>query len=226
MKTKPTKVQKLIYSMLTENTGAHFLDSGGIYGRNHERNRKKTIKDFMNESEQSFSFDGSYIYRTVSVFHYLSGLELDPICDKFNKIQKKANNWDCEEDVYGVSSDAWDYLDKIGVEIEYTFNTYNNESDLSQILQGSRLRVFNDGQWETYYLIQIHGGCDARGGYTDAKLFKTQWHCEGIHEYLYEYMGQYELMEELEYIDSMVDYWDKEKVWTKEEIKEILTVKA
>ena len=44
--------KKIIYEMLTENTGAHFLDSGGAYGRNHERNAKKTINDFEAEPEE------------------------------------------------------------------------------------------------------------------------------------------------------------------------------
>ena len=42
---KPTKQQKLIYKMLTENTGIHFLDSGFSNGRMWQRNQKKTIQD-------------------------------------------------------------------------------------------------------------------------------------------------------------------------------------
>ena len=76
------KTKHLIYEMLTENTGRHMLDSGGAYGRNWERNQKKTIQDFQNEEEELITFDGDYIERTVSVFHYLSQLELDEIIEE------------------------------------------------------------------------------------------------------------------------------------------------
>ena len=37
--------------MLMENTGTHFLDSGGANGRMWQRNQAKTIEDFDNELE-------------------------------------------------------------------------------------------------------------------------------------------------------------------------------
>jgi hypothetical protein len=188
--------------MLTENTGRHFLDSGGAYGRNWERNQKKTIKDFMSEPEERISFDGSYLYRTVSVFHYLSQLETDEICDKFNRM--KVTDWDCE-DFYGVSVKQGEFLERYDVKEQRTFNTYNGDSDLSQILQGSWIELNVDGYHEEYLLLQIHNGCDARGGYTDAKLFKTQY--GQIHEYLWEYKGKSELEEELEYGIDVYDYY-------------------
>lgn len=84
------------------------------------------------------------------------------------------------------------------VEIKQTINTYNSDSDLSQILQYSWLTI-ND---EQYLLLQIHGGCDARGGYTDAKLFKPTEEYY-IHEYLREYEDSYDIKDNLEndYID-------------------------
>ena len=39
-------VKKTIYKMLTENTGTHFLDSGGASNRNWQRNQIKTIKPY------------------------------------------------------------------------------------------------------------------------------------------------------------------------------------
>ena len=38
------RTKEIIYGMLIENTGTHFLDSGGAYGRAWERNQGKTIK--------------------------------------------------------------------------------------------------------------------------------------------------------------------------------------
>ena len=46
------KTQELIYEMLTESTGKHFLDSGGDNSRHWQRNQKKSINDFINEDTQ------------------------------------------------------------------------------------------------------------------------------------------------------------------------------
>ena len=219
---KTTDVQRLVYNLLIKNTGTHFLDSGGAYGRAWQRNQKKTIKDFINEPEESYQFDMKYgeIVRTVSVFHYLSGLELDDTCLKFNRRNNNPSDWEGElpgQDIYGVSKRAADWLNENHeVEVQYTFNTYNGDSDLSQILQGSRLEIDGD----TYYLIQVHGGCDARGGYTDAKLFKTSYYSEGIHEYLWEYKYSSEIEDDLRegYIESMTDYYDSSIVYDSETI--------
>jgi hypothetical protein len=225
MKNQANAVQRLVYRMLTENTGVHICDSGGAYVRGWQRNQKKTIQDFMNEPEESYQFDFKYneIYRNVSVFHYLSGLELDDICEKFNR--RQGADWDGNvgqlEDTYGVSERASKWLQSnYEVELGHTFNTYNGDSDLSQILQGSRIKIFNYGQDETYYLIQIHNGADARGGYTDARLFKTSHYSEGIHEYLQDYRHSSEVEDDLRegYISSMTDYWDESIVYDAETI--------
>ena len=91
--TQFTDTQKLVYAMLTENTGTHLCDSGGANGRMWQRNQVKTIEDFDNEQEQTIDKsewidkDGKVhieYERIVSVFHYLSELKLDHVCDKFN----------------------------------------------------------------------------------------------------------------------------------------------
>jgi len=200
---KYTETDKLVYEMLTENTGSHMLDSGGAYGRHWERNQKRTIEDFSNEEEENIEEiswidkdDKTHIeyQRTVSVFHFLSDLELDDICNEFNRLNTLCSDW--EGFHYGVSEDASDYLKSIGeVEMKHPFNTYNEDSDLSQILQGAWVKL--DG--EQYLLLQIHNGCDARGGYTDAKLFKPHEEYR-IHEYLSQYKHEDEIVEDLEYL--------------------------
>ena len=75
-----------------------------------------------------------------------------------------------------------------------TFNTCNGDSDLSQVLQGAWLE---DADGDSYLLLQIHGGCDVRGGYTDAKLFKVEYDWQ-IHPYIQEYIDSYEIEEEYE----------------------------
>ena len=212
--------KQIIYGMLTENTGTHFLDSGGSNGRMWQRNAKKTMQDFENESEQSYEFDFKYneIYRTVSVFHYLTNnLEIDDICEHFNKLQNENDNWNADGDFYGVSLEAGNFLNSLeDVEIQRSWNTYNGDSDLSQILQGTTLEI--DGEY--YFIIQIHGGADARGGYTHAKMFKSGYFCDGnIHEYLSEYMDSYEMEDEMQYIETFTDYWDNSITYTNKEVQ-------
>ena len=229
-----TNIKELVYNMLTENTGKHFLDSGGTDGRMWQRNQKKTIEDFENEEEELYQFDEKCkdIYRNVSVFHYLTNnLEIDDICEEFNRIQDESDNWDSDGDVYGVSKEAWEYLNNLtevdckegsvqylDLEVSRTWNTYNEGSDLSQILQGANLTI-ND---EEYVLIQIHNGADVRGGYTDAKLFKMEGYA--IHEYLQEWKDSSEIEEDITegYVEILTDYWDEDRKYTNEEVIKIL----
>ena len=177
------KIEKVIYEMLIENTGRHFLDSGGAYGRHWETNQKKSLIDFKNESSVSFEIYEDEINYTISLFHYLTNqLELNPVCDTFNHFNKQAPDWDYKQ-FYGVSKKAGNYLELIASKIGEPFNTYNAESSLSQVLQGAYVVINN----QYYVLLQIHNGCDVRGGYTNARLFKLdedagEWlHSEGVY---------------------------------------------
>jgi len=168
VKSKEKTVEGYLYEMLTENTGTHMLDSGGAYGRNWQRNKDTTIETWENADAVTSEIYSDEVTYTINVYHYLKNqLDVDEICHKFNDMIAKADNWDYD-DYYGVSDIQGTFLELIGFEKGYTENTYNHESNLSQILQYSTLTLDD----EYYILIQIHGGCDARGGYTDAKLFK------------------------------------------------------
>ena len=166
-------VKKLVYELLTENTGAHPLDSGGAYGRHWERNAKKSIEDFEAEPEAVLEIkkwdNGLDAYPRISLYHYLTRiLELDDLCNEFNA--QPVNDWD-SDDYYGVSAAGEQWLKDKGFEpIGDTFNSYNGDSCLSQVIQGETFK--RDGDY--YCLLQVHGGCDIRGGYTDAKLFKLE----------------------------------------------------
>ena len=166
--------QKLIVKMLLENTGTHFLDSGFENGRMWQRNKGK---DFDKENKVTLDFyDNEFQYFTVSTFHYLSEvLELDIFAKKINKYlngQRKKDinaHWvqDCSELL----------IDKYSIElIGDTVNTYNYENNLSQILQ---YIIFKNSNDDIYCLLQIHGGADVRGGYTDTQCFKLNSYLTG-----------------------------------------------
>ena len=155
---------KLLKEMLTENTGTAMCDSGGSDGRHWQRNQGR---DFDSEPEVTYEIYNGEIDFTVNVYHYLRHfLELDELCEEFNKLKYEGEN---SENIYGISEDQEDWLEVQGLDrVGEPFNTYNGDCFLSQTLQGHLLD--ND-----YVILQIHQGCDVRGGYTDGKLFKIRY---------------------------------------------------
>lgn len=154
--------------MLTESTGRAIMDSGDAYGRHWEKNQKKTLEDF--QKEPLITGDKKDGDEVISLFHYLidhAGLTLDDTCDTYNDLPCK----DFNSDIYGVSKEQKKYLDEQGFTILDSFNSYNGENYLSQVIQGTYITL--DGtNTPDYVLLQVHQGCDVRGGYTDAKMFK------------------------------------------------------
>lgn len=168
------KLDILLHSMFTENTGKNLLDSGGAYGRNWERNQSKTIDNFINAPTatievRKYERNGKVewdISLTLSLFHQLRQcLELDQLCDEFNAMD--VGNWNGE--YYGTDQDQCQWLEDQGFTADGGFNSYNWCANFTQVVQGQYL----DLSGESYVLLQIHGGCDVRGGYTNAKLFKV-----------------------------------------------------
>ena len=178
-------LEQTIAAMLTENTGTHMLDSGGAYGRNWQRNAGASLDDwrarpsatleiYMREYNGKLTADLS---PCVDIFHLLTGgaLELDEFCREFNKLP--VDDW--KGDFYGVSIRGAEWLENRGfVAHGDGFNTYNWASNHSQVMQGQELTRESEWGDEKYLLLQIHGGCDVRGGYTDAKLFKLAQYAE------------------------------------------------
>lgn len=166
-----------LHKMITENTGRSFLDSGSAYGRNWERNQGITVKALKAMPSATCDQYGCY---TINVFQFLRDrLYLDDVCKAFNRKHVPTSDWDGDM-AYGLSAKGQQWLEKREFSVcgsDSGFNTYNDSAPLSQVLQGTWLT--NDPEWdgefdyyaEYYLLLQLHGGCDVRGGYTDARLF-------------------------------------------------------
>lgn len=178
-------LEETIAAMLTENTGKHMLDSGGAYGRNWQRNAGASLDDWRARPSATLEiymceYNGELtadLSPCVDIFHLLTGgaLELDEFCREFNKLPVE----DWKGDFYGVSMRGAEWLENRGfVPHGESFNTYNWMSNHSQVMQGQELTRESEWGDENYLLLQIHGGCDVRGGYTDAKLFKLAQHAE------------------------------------------------
>ena len=173
------KTENLIYKMLIENTGRAICDSGGENGRAWQRNAGKTLADF--EAEPAAQIEISKWQRDenepaqydaqvyISLFHHLArALELDPYCREFNALE--CGNWNGE--FYGTDQGQCDWLLDNGFTAKGdSFNSYNWGDNFSQTIQG---QILENDDGALYVLLQIHGGADVRGGYTDAKLFKLQ----------------------------------------------------
>ena len=166
MSNRNRAIANRVHALLTENTGRALCDSGDAYGRAWQRNQGKTVADWRKRPQ--VTWDGQDW--SVDIFHYLiNRLYLDEVCDYYNRRFLPAKDWD--GDYYGVSRAACEWLEVRGFtehpEWKQSFNSYNWSSRLSQDIQGTFLQ-FADTE---YVLLQVHGGCDIRGGYTDARLF-------------------------------------------------------
>lgn len=219
------KLEKEIIKMLQENTGSHILDSGGAYGRHWERNQKlpSTVKFWDNTSQIWLDmYDGSNpeIYATISIYHHLkNSLIWDDEVTKVNRMWDKF--WRADEDTYKpwhkLMEEFWekvkdlpdyDFGDKNSLQSGYTYNDENSLSqDFTYIIMGD------------WVFIQIHNGCDARGGFTTPKLFKFDeyslfsygnWtlYCDKTREHCWDfYNGRCEYGEEIDWKDiSLVGY--------------------
>ena len=166
------KTAQVITDMLVENTGSHFLDSGGAYGRNYSRNQGK---DF--ETEPRAEADWKYKTFTISLYHFLNEVcvyneKLDRI---FNTFARRKENAD--ESWLGLAEKFPTFLQKKGIKVAgmygesnpFTVNTYNGEDALSQVIQYTYFEIDRT----PYVVLSIHGGCDVRGGYTKPRIFEV-----------------------------------------------------
>jgi hypothetical protein len=181
-------MQETIAQMLTENTGTHFLDSGGANGRAWQQNAGKVVADFEAQPSATAEiyvreWQGKLVAEVlpcVNIFHLLTcgALELDDLCHEFNAMP--VAEWG--GDYNGVSLEGSEWLEARGFvmckESRGGWNTYNWNAAHSQVMQGNELTLEGECGEEKYLLLQIHGGADVRGGYTDARLFKLADYAE------------------------------------------------
>jgi len=158
----------MIKQLLYQNTGKHGLDSGDYYGRHWQQNQGR---DFEEEPEVELSFSHEYIDYTRSVYHFLiNTLDYDrtlteSLYDFSDKLDDKYLNW-------GEVIEKW--LEENNYHSIHHNNTYNGECNLSQSLLYNLItkEEYGSDLYDTDFIIlQIHNGCDIRGGYTDPVIF-------------------------------------------------------
>lgn len=154
---------EVLAAMFTENTGRHFLDSGGAYGRAWERNQGKVVEDFV--AAPSTTIDWKYECYSINMFQWLlANLTYDPIMQRRYELVTMGS-----EDPHLYDAEVFAAKMHDGHKSECrSFNSYNGESLLDGVIQGV---LFNRGG-DQYIALQIHGGCDVRGGYTAPRMFQ------------------------------------------------------
>lgn len=160
MTTTTTLTREVLAEMLTEPTGRNILDSGDHYGRHWERNAGATLADWEAGPRAWVTRWGV----SVSTFHYLAErLEYDPKWNRAWDAYCKANHdagWLTLMEGFANDRDA----------SAQTFNTYNTGAEaITQTLQGTLFSSHDN----VLVILQIHGGCDVRGGYTRPRVFRV-----------------------------------------------------
>ncbi len=180
-KRRPT-TPAVLAAMLTENTGRALCDSGGENGRMWQRNQGvdfEALPAVNFEVHVLTCADGSVRMGfdiTLNVYHWLKerltfDRKINGLYERFAKKRRK-DDYELEimrefplhlrESGMHVTGLYGDEVREFAAE-----NTYNHEDALSQTLQFVYFEV--DGT--PYVALQIHGGADVRGGYTQAKVF-------------------------------------------------------
>ena len=210
--------QFVLKEMFCENTGSHFLDSGGAYGRGYDSANAIKHLDWMEQKSavavvDQYSRDGSYnFYVSKNAYLFLCDkleydLEMDQRFHKWSnsqdtfrfvyydkiKIPSIGNNKvkeqtiskqriekfkPKEENYYNCMTKWKDWLSQMDFFVnDYEdlngYNTYSSgESCLNKTLQWEMFAI-HSGEYEGHYIIlQIHNGCDVRGGYSTPHVFK------------------------------------------------------
>lgn len=185
-------LEEKIYTILTTGTGRHFLDSGGDSGRHWQRNQLRPIGSFQEEPRAVMDEWGGV---TISLFrHLVDALKVTRLSEAL------------DEELYAFSKeregsyleDIEAFIEHIGAEEGYSENSYNRESNLSQVIQ---YQTFTLGGTE-YVALQVHQGADVRGGYTRPYIFEladeyallSEWgsiECTGEEAHPYEWSSEW-----------------------------------
>ena len=167
MKNNYSRVEHILYNMFIEDTGIHMLDSGMSNNRHWQRNQKLKIDDFVNR--EMVTYNKEYDYHSLDTFQFLyNALNVDSDTDELNKLFDEFINREENKDECYLTN-IYDFLsDLLEMEYDKIDNTYNFNETLTQDFQFGIFEYNNN----EYVILQIHNGCDVRGGYTKPYIFK------------------------------------------------------
>lgn len=170
---------KTFYELARVNTGAHFLDSGGAYGRHHEK--PPVPEDHPVHYARRW---GDGYYDIDLLVNQPSALEeafaIDPKATHAFRLWAQIadphddHNWIELAKLYCVrmvETGRWNDPEladvirhqgrEMGVRSVYADNSYNHDNALDQDFE-----IIAPNPYEGWALIMSHNGCDIRGGYS------------------------------------------------------------
>lgn len=195
----------ILESMLKQDTGRHMLDSGSHYGRHFKENQEidsmedtpVSTHDIRNYGDE----DEIELLSYVSTYHFLKyRVEYTKQSHELHKQFKDyCNREELEGEAWTTCMDAL-----LGNQM---VNTYNGQHNVDQVLQYTsftlkgvgydtersprpedREFVLNDRIVKAvpdihgdFVALQIHNGCDVRGGYTAPVIFEAPHGANYIH---------------------------------------------
>ena len=161
-----TTTKRILNKMFKENTGRALCDSGDAYGRQYERNQK--VRDLYAVPDTIRAESNEFISISLNTFKRLVDMcDFEPTMDAMFKTYSKK-----QEDTYNLE-DMESFAEMMNdgdVEFSsepFTCNTCNEETSLDQTLQ---FTAFMNQDVE-YIILQVHGGCDVRSGYSTPRIF-------------------------------------------------------
>ena len=173
--------ERPLYEMFTECTGRVPVDSGGAHGRAWQRNRLRDLRKDPHAEIELYVGGRRFEYVAVSTYHFLESKvdfneEMNALYNKWRR--RKA----IEELPLCRQMEAFpEWLARMlpNVQMRGPFDS-TGRGDHSYVYTYNEGNVLNQDfhfvafeyNYEEYYLISLHGGADARWGFTDAKVFK------------------------------------------------------
>lgn len=193
-----TEADPVLRSQLVEKTATSILDSGSIYGRHFEENQETppwereawavnsgyVTHNVYNFVSRQVSRDETAVAIEAALYAYgHSDQESDqPWLRTMERFAEEITERCFHEDALaalGLPEETGELVldhqtllhsDRRPPESPMTANTYNQEThNLSQAIQFTTL----GGPYAGYVLVQIHGGCDIRGGYTAPRVYRV-----------------------------------------------------
>lgn len=164
-----TQTEKIVKKMMTQPIAHCLCDSGEAYGYAYERRGQIEKEPWATVEwwEDDRGLTGSI---TLSLYHHMCDLlDYDPVAtaafNAFCRKEKEAPWGTCVFEAFG------DYLGK-KVKCD---NSYNYDNPYNACFLFGLLPLGDSTEdFPSHIIISTHNGCDVRGGYSDAKVFKTK----------------------------------------------------
>lgn len=183
---------QVLQTILRENTGKALCDSGDFYGRHYDINSRVDLIHGPEIRTHVYSLADKKVDKrglvkvklgdvslTYSLFHFLkSNLTITEESEVENtllqeKLDAITDWWDTSElaQMEEFTQERHDGEEEYGVNLN-AWNTYNGESLLSQVIQYTVYHRAGEYPYGNYFcVLQVHNGCDVRGGYTTPQVF-------------------------------------------------------